>query len=61
MKEGEDLSDIASGTLAIAMIAAFLLILGGTRLLREAENRKRGWLMLAAAAVIVANVAIWTL
>ena len=43
------------------MIAAFLLVLGAAKLLREAENRKRGWLMLAAAAVIFANVAIWTL
>jgi hypothetical protein len=53
-------SDLASGALAIAMIAAFLLVLGAIKLIRAAETRTRGWLMLAAAAVLVGNVAIWT-
>ena len=43
------------------MIAAFLLVFGGVKLARRKEDRGRGLLMLAAAAVIVANVAIWTL
>ena len=46
--------------MAIAMIAAFLLVIGGMRLLRQPENRKRGGLMLVAAAVLIGNVAIWT-
>ena len=61
MKEGPELSDLASGALAIAMIAAFLLVLGAVKLLRAPETRKRGWLMLAAGAVLFGNVAIWTL
>ena len=46
--------------MAIAMIAAFLLLFGGIRLLRQPDNRKRGVLMLVAAAVLIGNVAIWT-
>jgi len=47
--------------MAIAMIAAFLLVIGGTRLALRREDRGRGLLMMAAAVVIVANVLIWTL
>ena len=51
---------MSSTALAIAMIAAFLLAIGAIRLLRQPENRKRGILMLIAAAVLIGNVAIWT-
>ena len=47
--------------MAIAMIAAFLLILGGIRLLRRTDSRGKGVLMLVAAVVLVGNVLIWTL
>lgn len=47
--------------MAIAMLAAFVLAIGGIRLLRRRENRGRGLLMLAAAAVLVMNVAVWTI
>ena len=47
--------------LAIAMIAAFLLILGGIKLALRRESRGRGLLMVVAAAVLVMNVLIWTL
>ena len=43
------------------MIAAFLLIIGGVRLTMRREDRGRGMLMIGAAAVLVANVLIWTL
>ena len=43
------------------MIAAFLLVLGGIRLLRRTDSRGKGVLMLVAAAVLVGNVLIWTL
>ena len=43
------------------MIAAFLLVGGAIKLIRAPETRNRGWLMLAAAAVLFGNVAIWTL
>ncbi len=54
---------IGEGGLALAMIAAFVLILFGARLARRNAvpgDRKRGLLMLAAAAVLIANVLIWT-
>lgn len=43
----------------IAMIAAFVLVWGGVRTLRS--DRKKGVLMLVAAAVLVGNVLIWTI
>ncbi len=46
--------------MAVAIIAAFLLAIGGIRLALRREERGRGLLMLAAAAVIVGNVLIWT-
>jgi hypothetical protein len=46
--------------MAIAMISAFLLAIGGVRLAMREGDRKRGWLMLAAAAVLVGNVLILT-
>ena len=52
------LSTIASATLALAMIAAIVLAVGGARLARR--DRQRGLLMIAAALVIFANVLIWT-
>jgi len=55
------LGDFAATAMAIAMIAAFLLVFGSIRLLRQPENRKRGVLMLVAAAVLVGNVAILTI
>ncbi len=43
------------------MIAAFVLAGFGIKLALKPENRKRGLLMVAAAVVLVANVAVWTL
>ncbi len=51
---------IASGALALAMIAAFLLVRGGIRLIRRGEYRQQGWLMIVAAMVLVGNVLVWT-
>ena len=55
------MSSFATAALATAMIAAFLLIAGGIRLLLRREDRTRGVLMLLAAAVMIGNVLIWTL
>ena len=52
---------ISSAAMAIAMIAALLLIWGGSILLRRPDNRTKGVLMLVMAAVLVVNVMIWTL
>ena len=61
MKREGDLQGLGSAALAIAMIAAFLLLIGGIRLAGRREDRTRGILMIGAAAVLVANVLIWTL
>lgn len=56
---------IGEAGMAVAMIAAF--VLGGVGLrvaVRrgvDPSTRQRGWLMLAAAIVLFANVLIWTL
>jgi high-affinity Fe2+/Pb2+ permease len=47
--------------MAIAMIAAFLLIIGGIKLALRKEERSRGFLMIGAAGVLIMNVLIWTL
>ena len=55
------MSEIASGAMALAMIAAFLLIVVGFRMVLKPNDRRRGLLMIAAAAVLITNVLIWTL
>ena len=51
---------IGEGALALAMIAAFLLIVFGVRLAVKGGDRKRGALMIVVAAVLVGNVVILT-
>jgi drug/metabolite transporter superfamily protein YnfA len=51
---------ITNTALALAMLAAFLLIMGSYFAWRRQGDRKRGILMLVAAIVLIANVAIWT-
>lgn len=46
---------------AIAMLAAVALVVGGIALIRRRDARTKGVLMLVMAAVLVANVVIWTL
>jgi hypothetical protein len=46
--------------MALAMVAAFLLLAGGVKLAFAGQTRRRGILMIVAAAVIVMNVMIWT-
>jgi len=55
------MDDLASGAMGLAMIAAFLLAAGGVKLMLSKGDRKRGALMIAAAAVLVGNVLVWTL
>ena len=55
------MNSFASAAMALAMIAAFLLAIGGVRLTMRKDDRKRGMLMIVAAAVLVGNVLIWTL
>ena len=53
----ENLSSVA---MTLAMIAAFLLLVGGAKLAIDRQTRLRGVLMIIAALVIVTNVMIWT-
>ncbi|MCJ8189878.1 hypothetical protein [Sphingomicrobium aestuariivivum] len=54
---------IASAALGIAMLAAFLLAGVGITQVRKPDRavKQRGWLMIAMAVILVANVAIWTI
>jgi hypothetical protein len=54
------LSGLSSTVLAIAMLAACLLVVGGIRLVMRKADRSRGILMILAALVLVGNVVIWT-
>lgn len=54
------MTDMISAMLALAVLAAFLLIGAGVNiLLRRSDDRKRGWLMIAAGLVTLANVALY--
>jgi len=55
------LGGFGPAAMALAMIGAFVLALGGVRMARRKEDRGRGVLMIVAAAVIVFNVVIWTI
>jgi hypothetical protein len=52
---------LSDWVMTLAVIAAFLLIAGGIRLVRARQSRKQGVLMIVAALVILMNVLIWTL
>ena len=47
--------------LSILMLAGFALAGGGLYLIGAGRDRRKGALMLLAAAVMVGNVLIWTL
>ena len=44
--------------LSVLMLAGAALLAGGIIVLRRGTNKKQGWLMILAAAVMFANVAI---
>ena len=46
--------------LSLGMLAGFALIWGAWRMWRREGVGQKVWLMIAAAVVIFANVAIWT-
>jgi hypothetical protein len=55
------LTSIAAAAPAIAMLGMFACLIGGIALIAKNRDRKKGMLMLIMAAVLLANVAIWTL
>lgn len=50
---------MAATILSILMLAGIALLAGGLHLLIRKRDKKRGALMLVAAAVMFGNVAIW--
>lgn len=59
---GKGWTTIDQAAPAIAMVAVFALVVGGVTLLRRGPSyRQKGVLMLVCAAVVLANVLIWTL
>ena len=46
--------------MALAMVAAFLLIIGGVKLILDRQTRVRVVLIIVAAFVLIMNVMIWT-
>jgi hypothetical protein len=54
------MTNFSAAAATIAMIATFLLLAGGVKLVLARQTRGRGWLMIAAALVLVMNVMIWT-
>ena len=55
-----EMTNLTTAAMAIAMISAALLAIGGIKLARDKSTRARGLLMLGAAAVLIMNVMIWT-
>ncbi len=54
------MTNLPAAALALAMIAAALLAGGGVKLALVSQTRVRGFLMIAAAMVLIMNVMIWT-
>jgi uncharacterized membrane protein len=50
---------MANLVLSIATFAAILLLFGAWKLWRRDGTTQKMWLMIAAALVILANIAIW--
>ncbi len=50
----------AALTLSLLMLAGLALASTGIWLIAKKRDRKRGWLMIAAALVMFGNVAIWS-
>jgi ABC-type transport system involved in cytochrome c biogenesis permease component len=57
---GAKMTNFSSVAMALAMVAAFLLLIAGVELALARQTRSRGVLMIVAALVIVTNVMIWT-
>jgi hypothetical protein len=55
------LTSIAAAAPSIAMLGMFACLFGGIALIANKRDTKKGVLMLIMAAVLLANVAIWTL
>jgi hypothetical protein len=54
-------ASIAAAAPAIAMLGAFACAIGGGWMIASRRDARKGWLLIVMAAVLVGNVAIWTL
>jgi hypothetical protein len=54
------MNSVSAVALSLAVLAAFALTAGGAWLIAKRVNRKQGVLMLVMAAVLIANVLVWT-
>ena len=55
------LTTLADAAPGVAMLACFACLIGGGYLLWKRRDVRKGALMLVMAAVLLANVLIWTL
>lgn len=55
------LTGLAAAAPAIAMIGAFACLIGGGMMVWQRRDMRKGVLLLVMAAVLVANVVIWTM
>ncbi len=61
MSLAAEMQTLAATALSLAVLATIALAAGGVWLILKGNNSKQGTLMLAASAVLLANVLIWTL
>jgi hypothetical protein len=61
VKEVAELETLTAAAMALAVISSFLLGFAGVRIVTGRADRTKGVLMIAAGAVLLANVLIWTL
>lgn len=57
----ENLTAIAALAPTIAMLGCFACAIGGGVLLAKGTDRRKGWLLLVMAAVLLGNVLVWTM
>jgi len=55
------MSGAGAALLSVLMLAALALVAGGLYLIVTRRDRGKGALMLVAAAVLIANVLVWSL
>jgi hypothetical protein len=60
LAQGPPMTGLPAALLSILVLATFALVAGALYLLIGRKERKRGILMLLAAAVMFGNVLVWT-
>lgn len=55
------LTPLAQALLSIVMLGSILCAVGGAWLLANRRERRKAWLLLVMAAVLLGNVLVWAL